>query len=129
MADYRRVYDSHHLQADCQVPGSAAEPYTLGSRVRAAFTLFTYKVCKAPLAIQKNRPRRQRARLMRRNTETDRHGRCERTELTRPPVSQTWFRNDRSIIVALSDAIVVTVPVHGTVLQLIEHVSRLLWQP
>jgi len=53
MADYRRVYDSHHLQADCQVPGSAPEPYTLGSRVRAAFALFTYKVCKAPLAIQK----------------------------------------------------------------------------
>ena len=27
MAAYRRVYDSHHLQADCQEPGSAAEPY------------------------------------------------------------------------------------------------------
>jgi len=24
---YRRVYDSHHLQADCQKPGSAPEPY------------------------------------------------------------------------------------------------------
>jgi len=24
---YRRVYDSHHLQADCQEPGSAPEPY------------------------------------------------------------------------------------------------------
>jgi len=23
MAAYRRVYDSHHLQADCQEPGSA----------------------------------------------------------------------------------------------------------
>jgi len=22
-----RVYDSHHLQADCQEPGSAPEPY------------------------------------------------------------------------------------------------------
>jgi len=26
---YRRVYDSHHLQADCQEPGSAPEPYAL----------------------------------------------------------------------------------------------------
>ena len=28
MATYRRVYDSFHLQADCQEPGSAPEPYT-----------------------------------------------------------------------------------------------------
>ena len=27
MAAYRRVYDSHYLQADCQEPGSAPEPY------------------------------------------------------------------------------------------------------
>ena len=27
MAAYRRVYDSRHLQADCQEPGSALEPY------------------------------------------------------------------------------------------------------
>jgi len=27
MAAYRRIYDSRHLQADCQEPGSAAEPY------------------------------------------------------------------------------------------------------
>jgi len=27
MAAYRRVYDSRHLQAHCQEPGSAAEPY------------------------------------------------------------------------------------------------------
>ena len=27
MAAYRRVYESHHLQADCQEPGSAPEPY------------------------------------------------------------------------------------------------------
>ena len=26
MAAYRRVYDSRHLQADCQEPGSAPEP-------------------------------------------------------------------------------------------------------
>jgi len=34
MAAYRRVYDSHHLQADCQEPGSAM----LGNRVWATFT-------------------------------------------------------------------------------------------
>ena len=33
MAAYRLVYDSRHLQADCQEPGSALEPYTLGNRV------------------------------------------------------------------------------------------------
>jgi len=27
MAAYRRVYDSHHLQADCKEPGSAPETY------------------------------------------------------------------------------------------------------
>ena len=27
MAAYRRVYDSRHLQADCQEPGAAPEPY------------------------------------------------------------------------------------------------------
>ena len=37
MAAYRRVYDSRHLQADCQEPGSAPEPYTLGNRVRTTF--------------------------------------------------------------------------------------------
>ena len=29
MAAYRRVYDSRHLLADCQEPGSAPEPYAL----------------------------------------------------------------------------------------------------
>ena len=33
MAAYRRVYDSRHLQADCQEPGSAPDP-TLGNRVK-----------------------------------------------------------------------------------------------
>jgi len=41
MAAYRRVYDSRHLQADCQEPGSATEPYAGGSRVWATFT-FTF---------------------------------------------------------------------------------------
>ena len=36
MAAYRRVYDSRHLQADCQEPGSAPE-LTLGNRVRGTF--------------------------------------------------------------------------------------------
>ena len=36
MAAYRRVYDSRHLQADCQVPGSPPEPY-----VWATFTFFS----------------------------------------------------------------------------------------
>jgi len=27
MAAYRRVYDSRHLQADCEEPGSAPDPY------------------------------------------------------------------------------------------------------
>ena len=31
MAAYRRVYDSRHLQADCQEPGSAPELYALQS--------------------------------------------------------------------------------------------------
>jgi len=31
MAAYHRVYDSRHLQADCQEPGSAPEPYALRS--------------------------------------------------------------------------------------------------
>jgi len=39
MAAYRRVYDSRHLQADCQEPGSAPEPYTIGIRVWATFIL------------------------------------------------------------------------------------------
>ena len=36
MAAYRRVYDSRHLQAYCQEPGSAPEPY--GNRVWATCT-------------------------------------------------------------------------------------------
>ena len=27
MAAYRRIYESRHLQADCQEQGSAPEPY------------------------------------------------------------------------------------------------------
>ena len=38
MTAYRRVYDSRHLQADCQEPGSA--PDMLGNRVWATFNFF-----------------------------------------------------------------------------------------
>ena len=37
MAAYRQVYDSHHLQADCQEPGSSPEPYARQSSM-ATFT-------------------------------------------------------------------------------------------
>ena len=39
MAAYRRVYDSRHLQDDCQEPGSAPE-YTLSNRIWATFTFY-----------------------------------------------------------------------------------------
>jgi len=39
MAVYRRVYDSRHLQADCQEPGSAPGP-TLGNRVWATLPFY-----------------------------------------------------------------------------------------
>jgi len=41
MAAYRRVYDSRHLQADCQEPGSASEPYA-----RQSSTGYTFLVCR-----------------------------------------------------------------------------------
>jgi len=41
MAAYRRVYDSHHLQADCQESGSALEPYARQSSMGYLFT-FTF---------------------------------------------------------------------------------------
>jgi len=40
MAAYRRVYDSRHLQADCQEPESAPEPY---ARYRVWATFLQYK--------------------------------------------------------------------------------------
>ena len=39
MAAYRRVYDSHHLQADCQEPGSAPEPYARQSSMGYLFSV------------------------------------------------------------------------------------------
>ena len=38
MAAYRRVYDSRHLQADCQEPGSAPDPYARQSSMGYLFT-------------------------------------------------------------------------------------------
>ena len=43
MAAYRRVYDSRHLQADCQKPDKLRNP-TLGYRVWATFT-FLDRLC------------------------------------------------------------------------------------
>ena len=40
MAAYRWVYDSHHLQADYQEPGSALEPYARQSSMGYLY-LFT----------------------------------------------------------------------------------------
>jgi len=44
MAAYHRVYDSRHLQADCQEPGSTPEPYAR-SRVWATFTFTLVLYC------------------------------------------------------------------------------------
>jgi len=41
MAAYRRVYDLRHLQADCQEPGSAPEPYARQSSMGYLY-LFTW---------------------------------------------------------------------------------------
>ena len=38
MAACRRVYDSRHLQADCQEPGSAPEPYARSSSMGYLFS-------------------------------------------------------------------------------------------
>jgi len=39
MAAYRWVYDSRHLQADCQEPGSALEPYAWWSTMSYVYLL------------------------------------------------------------------------------------------
>jgi len=36
---YRRVYDSRHLQADCQEPGSAAEPHARQSSMGCVYVV------------------------------------------------------------------------------------------
>ena len=47
MAACRRVYDTRHLQAGCQEPGSALEPYARGNRVWANFTFAFDGMCVA----------------------------------------------------------------------------------
>ena len=44
MAAYRPVYDSRHLQADCQEPGSAAEPYARQSSMGCLYP-FLHTCC------------------------------------------------------------------------------------
>jgi len=41
MTAYRWVYDSRHLQADCQELGSAPEPYMLDNVVWATYTFYS----------------------------------------------------------------------------------------
>ena len=40
MAAYRRVYVSRHLQADCQGPGSALEPYARYSSMGYLYLIY-----------------------------------------------------------------------------------------
>ena len=53
MAAYRWVYDSRHLQADCQEPGSAAEPYARQSSIDDLFYVlhYFYVMCSFKLAL------------------------------------------------------------------------------
>jgi len=46
MATYHLVYDSRHLQADCQEPGSAPEPY---ARQLSMGYLFIMTASKTPV--------------------------------------------------------------------------------
>jgi len=39
MAAYRQVYDSRHVQANCQVPGSTPEPYARQSSMGYLYLL------------------------------------------------------------------------------------------
>ena len=46
MAAYRRVYDSRHLQADCQEPGLAPEPYARQSSMGHLYLFTDHQVLK-----------------------------------------------------------------------------------
>ena len=52
MAAYRRVYDSRHLQADCQEPGSAPEPY---ARYSSMGYLYFFTTTRLTLLEQSNK--------------------------------------------------------------------------
>ena len=56
MAAYRRVYDSRHLQADCQEPGSALEPYARKSSMGYLFYLFSPLCCTGLILIHRFPP-------------------------------------------------------------------------
>jgi len=43
MAAYCQVYDSRHLQADCQEPGSAPEPYARQSSMGYHYLFYLYQ--------------------------------------------------------------------------------------
>ena len=43
LAAYRQVCDLHHLQADCQEPGSALEPYARQSSMGYLYLYILYK--------------------------------------------------------------------------------------
>ena len=45
MAAYRLVYDSHHVQADCQEPGSAPEPYARQSSMGYIYLIYVGTLC------------------------------------------------------------------------------------
>ena len=46
MTIYRRVYDSRHLQADCQEPGSVPEPYARQSSMGYLYLNLIYDKCR-----------------------------------------------------------------------------------
>jgi len=52
---YHRVYDSRHLRADCQDPGSAPEPYALYSSIGYLYLFNGYGM--APLVAGRLLPR------------------------------------------------------------------------
>ena len=46
MTAYRQVYDSRHLQDDCQEPGSAPKPYARQSSTGYLYLFTDYCYCK-----------------------------------------------------------------------------------
>ena len=64
MAAYRRVYDSSHLQADCQENRDQLRNPTLGNRVWAIFTFLsqTNMLCYEATSVRKDSPLRDRQR-------------------------------------------------------------------
>jgi len=63
MAAYRRVYDSRYLQADCQEPGSAPEPYARQSSMGCLYLFLQVTVYESDftLRLRSNKVRDTRA--------------------------------------------------------------------